>query len=57
MILDLLIASGNAGKVREFRQMLGGERFAWRDLSDLPRLRDGRGNRPDLSAKRVPEGL
>lgn len=36
MTLDLLIASGNAGKVREFRQMLGSDRFTWRDLSTCP---------------------
>jgi len=29
----LLIATSNPGKVREFRQMLGGERFEWDDLS------------------------
>ena len=34
----LLIATSNAGKVREFREMLdsGGERFAWDDLSHHP---------------------
>ena len=31
--MHLLIATTNAGKIREFRQMLGGERFAWSDLS------------------------
>jgi len=31
--VDLLIATGNAGKVREFRDMLGESRFGWRDLS------------------------
>jgi XTP/dITP diphosphohydrolase len=34
--VDLLIATGNAGKVREFREMLGAGRFAWRDLSQFP---------------------
>src|SRR5213076_375639 len=29
----LLIATSNPGKVREFREMLGGERFQWDDLS------------------------
>src|SRR5687768_9777162 len=29
----LLIATTNPGKVREFREMLGGDRFAWDDLS------------------------
>jgi non-canonical purine NTP pyrophosphatase (RdgB/HAM1 family) len=33
---ELLIATGNAGKVREFREMLGTGRFAWRGLSDYP---------------------
>lgn len=33
--MELLIASGNAGKVREFREMLGAERFTWRDLAGL----------------------
>ena len=32
----LLIATGNAGKAREFREMLGADRFAWSDLSSLP---------------------
>jgi len=32
----LLIATGNAGKAREFRQMLGADRFAWSDLSAFP---------------------
>ena len=34
--VDLLIATRNAGKVREFRDMLGDERFAWHDLSAFP---------------------
>ena len=33
---ELLIATANAGKVREFRQMLGDDRFVWRDLSHYP---------------------
>ena len=33
MLRRLLIATGNAGKVREFREMLGADRFAWSDLS------------------------
>jgi XTP/dITP diphosphohydrolase len=32
----LLIATSNAGKVREFREMLGAERFTWDDLSRHP---------------------
>jgi XTP/dITP diphosphohydrolase len=32
----LLIATGNAGKAREFREMLGADRFAWSDLSAIP---------------------
>ena len=35
----LLIATGNPGKAREFREMLGGgggSRFAWRSLGDYP---------------------
>lgn len=31
--MQLLIATGNAGKVREFREMLGTAHFAWSDLS------------------------
>ena len=31
--MKLLIATGNPGKVKEFREMLGAERFAWSDLS------------------------
>lgn len=34
--MDLLIATGNAGKVREFREMLGQDRFVWHDLSQFP---------------------
>lgn len=33
--MQLLIATGNAGKAREFRQMLGEDRFIWQDLSSL----------------------
>jgi XTP/dITP diphosphohydrolase len=36
--LKLLIATANAGKVREFRQMLGNERFEWADLSQYPKI-------------------
>jgi XTP/dITP diphosphohydrolase len=32
--VKLLIATGNPGKVREFRQMLGDSRFQWSDLSE-----------------------
>jgi non-canonical purine NTP pyrophosphatase (RdgB/HAM1 family) len=31
--VQILIATGNPGKVREFREMLGRDRFAWSDLS------------------------
>jgi XTP/dITP diphosphohydrolase len=31
--MQLLIATGNKGKVKEFREMLGADRFEWRDLS------------------------
>lgn len=31
----MLIATGNPGKAREFREMLGPDQFAWRDLSEL----------------------
>ena len=34
--MELLIATGNAGKVREFREMLGADRFVWHDLSEFP---------------------
>jgi XTP/dITP diphosphohydrolase len=33
--VDLLIATANQGKAREFREMLGDARFAWRDLSSM----------------------
>lgn len=36
MDTPLLIATGNAGKAREFREMLGAERFVWRSLADFP---------------------
>ncbi|HWE92943.1 MAG TPA: RdgB/HAM1 family non-canonical purine NTP pyrophosphatase [Tepidisphaeraceae bacterium] len=32
----MLIATGNAGKVKEFRAMLGSDRFVWHDLSEFP---------------------
>ncbi|HYO09642.1 MAG TPA: RdgB/HAM1 family non-canonical purine NTP pyrophosphatase [Tepidisphaeraceae bacterium] len=31
--MQIVIATANAGKAKEFRQMLGGERFQWSDLS------------------------
>ena len=31
----LLIATGNPGKAREFREMLGADRFVWHDLSEF----------------------
>ena len=36
--MHFLIATTNAGKVSEFRQMLGTGRFSWMSLSDLPPL-------------------
>jgi non-canonical purine NTP pyrophosphatase (RdgB/HAM1 family) len=36
--VDVLIATGNAGKVKEFRAMLGSDRFIWHDLSEFPAL-------------------
>jgi non-canonical purine NTP pyrophosphatase (RdgB/HAM1 family) len=36
--VQLLIATGNAGKVREFREMLGDDRFSWSDLSQYRQL-------------------
>ncbi len=39
--MELLIATGNHGKAREFRDLLGGDRFGWRDLSEFrPQLAD-----------------
>lgn len=32
--MHLLLATGNQGKVREFRQMLGDDRYTWSDLSE-----------------------
>ena len=34
--MHLLIATTNPGKIREFREMLGAERFDWSDLSQHP---------------------
>jgi len=31
--MNLLIATGNPGKIREFREMLGKDRYAWSDLT------------------------
>lgn len=36
MDAPLLIATGNPGKAKEFREMLGASRFAWRSLADFP---------------------
>jgi len=36
--MKLLIATGNQGKVKEFREMLGVGRFAWSDLSAHPKV-------------------
>ena len=33
--MDLLIATGNAAKAREFREMLGHDRFVWHDLAQF----------------------
>jgi XTP/dITP diphosphohydrolase len=33
--VELLIATGNAGKVKEFREMLGADRFVWHDLAEF----------------------
>jgi XTP/dITP diphosphohydrolase len=35
-VRDILIATANPGKVREFREMLGDDRYAWSDLSRHP---------------------
>src|SRR5205814_9578788 len=35
-LMDLLIATANPGKIREFREMLGESRFAWSDLASVP---------------------
>jgi XTP/dITP diphosphohydrolase len=37
--VHLLIATTNPGKIREFREMLGDERFEWSDLSRHPAIR------------------
>ena len=34
--MELLIATANPGKAREFREMLGAERFDWSDLASRP---------------------
>ncbi|HEV8606196.1 MAG TPA: RdgB/HAM1 family non-canonical purine NTP pyrophosphatase [Tepidisphaeraceae bacterium] len=34
--MKILIATTNPGKIREFRDMLGGEKFQWDDLSHHP---------------------
>ncbi|HWE02596.1 MAG TPA: RdgB/HAM1 family non-canonical purine NTP pyrophosphatase [Tepidisphaeraceae bacterium] len=36
--MDVLIATGNAAKAREFREMLGGDRFVWHDLAEFSGL-------------------
>ena len=37
--MRLLVATTNPGKIREFRDMLGGDRFQWDDLSAHPSLK------------------
>jgi XTP/dITP diphosphohydrolase len=34
--IDFLIATSNAGKLAEFRDMLGDDRYRWRSLADFP---------------------
>ncbi len=34
----ILIATANVGKAREFREMLGGDRFEWSDLSSYAKI-------------------
>lgn len=36
--MEILIATGNAGKAREFREMLGSDGIAWRDFSSFGEL-------------------
>jgi XTP/dITP diphosphohydrolase len=38
--MQFLIATTNPGKVKEFREMLGSDRFEWMSLSDLPALHE-----------------
>jgi len=35
--MEILIATNNPGKAREFREMLSGEHRTWKDLGSLPR--------------------
>jgi XTP/dITP diphosphohydrolase len=36
--VQLLVATTNAGKLREFRDLLGADRFTWMGLSDFPHV-------------------
>ena len=36
--MELLIATANPGKAREFRELLGQERLVWHDLSEFPSI-------------------
>ena len=36
--MDFLVATSNAGKLREFRDMLGDDRYRWRSLADFPAI-------------------
>jgi XTP/dITP diphosphohydrolase len=38
--VKFLIATTNPGKAKEFREMLGSDRFEWISLGDLPKLAD-----------------
>ena len=55
--MKLLIATGNPGKVKEFREMLGAERFAWSDLSAHRNVDGDRRNRRDVPRQRVSQSV
>ena len=54
--MKLVIATANAGKAKEFREMLGAERFEWSDLAshhDVPEAEEtGRPSAPTRASRR-----
>ena len=54
--MRLLIATSNLGKVREFREMLGEDRYQWSDLADHPPVKPVEETGQTFLANAWPEG-
>ena len=53
---EVLIATGNAGKAREFRELLGGGGAQWRTLADFPGMAEVPETGDTFLCQRVPQG-